>query len=179
MLFTYLYKYLCTAGSQAVKRQRQLSSYAANPVAALDPSCPQPSTLPTLQRQYPELYAIINYLEYATLPIEDSHARSILLSIDSFYLNEGGILCHLWTPGKRHVKSLMSKVVTPASLRHKISVACHDDPIAGHLGIFKTYEKVRSRQRTLVQIVHSLRDEEVPTWKAQGTVTSHTSRRSI
>ena len=121
------------------------SSDAAYPVAALDPPCPQPSTLSTLQRQDPELYAIIAYLESATLPIEDSHARSILLSIDSFYLNEDGILFHLWTPGKRHVKSLVSQVVIPASLRHEILVACHDDPTAGHLGIFKTYEKVRSR----------------------------------
>ena len=132
--------YATAAGSSS-----QSPSYAAYPVAALDPPCPQPSTLSTLQRQDPELYAIIDYLEHATLPIEDSHARSILLSIDSFYLNEDGILCHLWTPGKRHVKSLVSQVVIPASLRHEILVACHDDPTAGHLGIFKTYEKVRSR----------------------------------
>ena len=42
-------------------------------------------------------------------------------------------------------KSLVSQVVIPASLRHEILVACHDDPTAAHLGIFKTYEKVRSR----------------------------------
>ena len=66
-------------------------------------------------------------------------------SIDSFYLDEHGILCHLWTPGKRRAKSLCTQVVIPASLRHEILVSLHDDPTAGHLGSKKTYEKVRLR----------------------------------
>ncbi len=33
----------------------------------------------------------------------------------------------------------------PSSLRHTILVACHDDVTAGHLGVSKTYEKIRAR----------------------------------
>ena len=79
------------------------------------------------------------------MPESEEKARSLMLSIDSYYLDSNGILCHWWTPGKRHTKSLCSQVVIPAALRHDILVACHDDPTAGHLGATKTYEKVRLR----------------------------------
>ena len=72
-------------------------------------------------------------------------SASLLLSIDSYYLDENGILCHLWSAGKRRQHSLRSQVVIPASLRHDILISCHDDPSAGHLGHIKTYEKVRQR----------------------------------
>ena len=68
----------------------------------------------------------------------------MLLAIDSYYLNEHGILCHLWTPGKRRIQSLRSQVVIPAGLRREIPIACHDEPTAGHLSVLKTYEKIRS-----------------------------------
>ena len=115
------------------------------PVASMDHPCPPAQTLYDLQRKDSDLHAIIEYLETSQLPEHDPKARALLLSIDSFYLDENGILCHLWTPGKRRAKSLCSQVVIPASLRHEILVACHDDPTAGHLGADKTYEKIRAR----------------------------------
>ena len=115
------------------------------PVAVVDHPCPPPSTLHKLQRQDKDLADIIQYLETSELPSSDTKARTLLLSIDSFYLDEQGILCHLWTPGKRRAKSLCTQVVIPASLRHEILVSLHDDPTAGHLGSEKTYEKVRLR----------------------------------
>eukprot|EP00795_Rhopilema_esculentum_P005471 gene5471-biopygen457 len=115
------------------------------PVAVVNHPCPPPSTLHKLQRQDKDLADIIQYLETSELPSSDNKARALLLSIDSFYLDEHGILCHLWTPGKRRAKSLCTQVVIPASLRHEILVSLHDDPTAGHLGSEKTYEKVRLR----------------------------------
>ena len=115
------------------------------PVASIDQPIPSIQSLHKLQRQDKDLSDIIQYLEVATLPASDTKARSLLLSIDSYYLDENGILCHLWSPGKRRVQSICSQVVIPASLRHEILVSCHDDPTAGHLGVLKTYEKVRVR----------------------------------
>ena len=45
-------------------------------------------------------------IDASELPSSDTKARALLLSIDSFYLDEHGILCRLWTPGKRRAKSL-------------------------------------------------------------------------
>ena len=101
--------------------------------------------LHTLQRQDADLSVIIQYLEESQLPLDNSQARSLLLSIDSYYLDENGILFHLWSPGKRRVTSIRSQVVIPASLRYDVLVSCHDDPTAGHFGVLKTYEKIRAR----------------------------------
>ena len=115
------------------------------PVTPIDACVPSIQRLHNLQRQDKDLSDIIQYLEFSTLPVSDNKARSLLLTIESYYLNENGILCHLWTPGKRRAQTLVSQVVVPSSLRHEILVACHDDPTAGHLSTLKTYEKVRAR----------------------------------
>ena len=115
------------------------------PIDAIQDDCPPAVPLHTLQRQDTDLFDIISYLETANLPACDAKARSILLSIDSYYLDENGILCHLWAPGKGKIPSLRSHVVIPASLRHDILSSCHDDATAGHLGPTKTYEKIRNR----------------------------------
>ena len=115
------------------------------PVATVEHPCPPPVNLRNLQREDVDLLAVIEYLETSALPDNDAKARSLLLSIDSYYLDENGIFCHLWSPGKRKQHSLRSQVVIPASLRHDILISCHDDPSAGHLGHIKTYEKVRQR----------------------------------
>ena len=115
------------------------------PVPVIDHPCPPSVPLRTLQRQDADLYDIIAYLEHEDLPSTDVKARSLLLSIESYYLDENGLLCHFWSPGKRKHQSLRSQVVIPACLRHDVLVSCHDDPTAGHLGQIKTYDKVRNR----------------------------------
>ena len=115
------------------------------PVVVVDDACLLPPTLYDLQRKDSDLADIIAYLESSELPVNVSKAPALLLSIDSFYLDENGVLCHLWSPGKRKVKSLCTQVVIPSSLRHELLVALHDDPTAGHLGPVKTYEKVQQR----------------------------------
>ena len=115
------------------------------PCVAVDLPCTEASSLHNLQRQDPDLSSIIRYLETSVLPIEDNQARSLLLQIDSYYLDSNGILCHLWSPGKRNVHSLCSQVVIPACLKHEILSACHDAPTGSHFGTQKTYEVVRRR----------------------------------
>eukprot|EP00795_Rhopilema_esculentum_P001289 gene1289-biopygen9980 len=132
---------LYDAPLSSVEKGRMLSVS----VAVLVPPCPPAESLNFLQRQDKDLAMIIAYLETSQLPSSDTQARNLLLTIDSYYLDERGLLCHWWTPGKRHVHSLVSQLVIPTSLRHDVLVACHYDPSAGHLSTVKTYEKVRSR----------------------------------
>ena len=114
------------------------------PLATLDHPCSSPENLYKLQREDSDLIDIINYLESHELPSDDKKARSLLLSIDSFFLNDHGILCRLWTPGKRRIQRLCVQIVIPASLRHEVLVACHDHCTAAHLGITKTYDNTSS-----------------------------------
>ena len=113
------------------------------PLSALAPPCPPAATLHTLQHHDLDLAPIIQYLETAEVPIEDQAARSLLLQSDSYYLDGNGLLCHLWTPGKRHLQSLCSQGVIPASLHDEVISACHDTPTASHFSTHKTYEKIR------------------------------------
>ena len=135
------------AAADALSRRNYESSNSVHsaPIDAIHHDCPPAAPLHNLQRQDADLFDIISYLETANLPACDTKARSLLLSIDSYYLDENGILCHLWSPGKGKAQSLRSHVVIPASLRHDILTSCHDDATAGHLGPIKTYEKIRTR----------------------------------
>ena len=62
-----------------------------------------------------------------------------------YYLDPNGLLCHLWVPKGRRVPGIKSQLVVPTPLRHEILIGGHDDPLAGHLGVNKTYEKLRER----------------------------------
>ena len=80
----------------------------------------------------------------AQLPENDNVARSLLLSVDDYFL-EDGILCHLWTPAGRKKKGPFVQLVVPKGLQLPILQSAHDDIIAGHLGLTKTYEVIRQR----------------------------------
>ena len=95
-----------------------------------------------LQRRDSALHNLITYLESNQLPLEDSIARTLLLQIDDFYLDDNGLLCHIWYPGKRHAGRLFSQLVVPIGFRREILTHAHDDATGGHKGIQKTYEKV-------------------------------------
>ena len=88
---------------------------------------------------------IISYLEEESLPNNSAAAKAVLHSIDNYYLDPDGLLCHIWVPGGRRVPGIRSQLVIPTSLRQEILIGGHDDPLAGHLGVNKTYEKLRER----------------------------------
>ena len=99
-----------------------------------------------LQRRDPSLADIIDYLEHDTLPSNNQSAKTLLHTIDDYYLDRDGLLCHIWTPGKGRLTTLRSQLVVPTALRHEILLSVHDSPLGGgHLGVHKTYEKVRER----------------------------------
>lgn len=98
-----------------------------------------------MQRKDSDLVDIIDYLENQTLPDNNKAARTLLRTIDDCYLNEHGTLCHLWSPTGRKRTTPRSQLFVPNALKYEILLSGHDDATAGHLGTFKTYEKLRSR----------------------------------
>ena len=114
-------------------------------VAAMDKPGVQIERVREIQRSDPTLADIITYLESSRLPNTSAESRAIMHSIDDYYLDPDGLLCHLSVPKGRRVSGIKSQLVVPPSLRHEILVGGHDDPLAGHLGVNKTYEKLRER----------------------------------
>ena len=120
--------------------------YKEEPVLNSLTSCDFPcDTIRTQQRKDSNLADLIDYLETNTLPGSDSSARSILLDHDNYLLDENGILFHLWKPARRGRKEIRKQLVIPHSLRYEILVNAHDYVTSGHMGITRTYEKMRDR----------------------------------
>ena len=114
-------------------------------IAALDTSGVQTSRIRDLQRKDPALADIIEYLEFDDLPGDSKAAKKLLYTIEQYYLDPDGILYHIWIPGGKRVPTPKSQLVVPSSLRHEVPVNAHDVPTGGHLGVSKTYAKLRDR----------------------------------
>ena len=97
----------------------------------------------TQQQQDHTLSDLTNYLNTSQLPPSDKAARSLLLTVNDYFL-EDGILYHIYTPMGRRKRDPFIQLVVPKSLQHQILEA-HNDVLAGHLGITKTYAVVRQR----------------------------------
>lgn len=91
-----------------------------------------------LQRRDPALAGIIKYLEWEQLPANNKTAKTILHTIEQYYLDPDGLLCHIWFPGNNQVPTPKSQLVIPAALRHEVLLQVHDIPFSGHLGVNKT-----------------------------------------
>ena len=87
---------------------------------------------------------MITYLQTEQLPAQDNKARSLLLTVNDFFM-EDGILYHLWTPMGRTKRDTFVQLVVPQGLRLQILQGAHDDVLAGHLGATKTYDVIRKR----------------------------------
>lgn len=55
-------------------------------------------------------------------------AKALLHTIDDYYLDQDGLLCHIWTPGKGCLTTPRSQLVVPTALRHEILLTVHDSP---------------------------------------------------
>ena len=114
-------------------------------LAALDTSGVQTDRIKDLQRKDPALADIIEYLEFEDLPEDSKAAKKLLYTIEQYYLDPDGILCHIWIPGGKRVPTPRSQLVVPSSLRHEVLINAHDLPTGGHLRVNKTYAKLRDR----------------------------------
>ena len=88
---------------------------------------------------------IIEYLEFEELPNDSRAAKQLLYTIEQYYPDPEGILCHIWVPEGKRSSTPKSQLVVPASLRHEILVNVHDLPTSSHLGVNKTYAKLCER----------------------------------
>lgn len=120
-------------------------SYGERQINALDVPGVQIDKVKAQQRRDPDLRFIIDYLEHDILPLNDCLARKLLLAGDMFYLDDNGLLFHLAKHGKHKSRDPFSQLVIPNSLKHEILVQAHDEVSAGHVGIHKCYEKIRTR----------------------------------
>ena len=88
---------------------------------------------------------MILYLENDELPDEDEAARRILLSAETYFLFEDNVLYHIERGRSKSTTTTISQLVIPQSLKYEILVNTHDDVTAGHLGVTKTYAKIKAR----------------------------------
>lgn len=58
----------------------------------------------------PALADIITYLETEELPSNGVAAKAIMHSIDDYYLDPNGLLCHLWVPKGHHIQTPKSRL---------------------------------------------------------------------
>ena len=120
-------------------------SYGTCELNALDSPGLQSQRIHDFQRRDPDLWEIIDYLESERLPADNARAKRILLSEDIYFLGAHDLLYHLDLSEKRGRKERHAQLVLPSPLRYEVLVNAHDDLTGGHLGVFKTYEKLRDR----------------------------------
>lgn len=98
------------------------------------------------QRKDQEIGKIIKYLENNCLPSDNVQAKRVLLSEDVYFLDDHRLLYHLDRPGRKGYKENHAQLVLPPPpLRYEVLIQAHDDLAGGHLGTFKTHEKLRDK----------------------------------
>lgn len=98
------------------------------------------------QQTADELFGpIIAYLMHSTVSETSSIARRVETAAPH-YIMSAGILYHVWTPQNRsRPQHLRRQIALPAPLRTAVMTLFHDDPLCGHQGPIKTYERIRER----------------------------------
>jgi predicted aspartyl protease len=104
------------------------------------------SNLAQLQREDRSLSPYFDFLETQEYPENTKTARDLALTIENYALDEFGVLCFL-PPNNNSKNRFVTKwrVVVPKSLRSDILLSYHDEPMSGHLGVAKTFHKIRQR----------------------------------
>ena len=119
--------------------------YGTCSLNALSSAGLQTDQIHVFQRKDQEIGEIIDYLENNCLPSDHAQARRILLAEDVYFLDVNGLLYHLDRQGRKGYKENQAQLVLPPPLRYEVLIQAHDDLAGGHLGTFKTYEKLRDR----------------------------------
>lgn len=97
------------------------------------------------QRKDQEIGEIIDYLENDHLPADNVRAKRVLLSEDVYFIDDHQLWYHLDKQGRKGHKERHAPLVLPPPLRYEVLVHAHDDLAGGHLGTYKTYEKLKDR----------------------------------
>ena len=139
--------------------------YDSCEISSLKKEEPQMPHTQEMQRRDPELAVIIDFLENDILPTNDKDARKILLTSDSFYIGQDGLLYHIDFNRRRNARESFSQLVVSAALRFEILSNVHDHIAGANFGLNQTFSKLRQRYwwkgmflrcRTLGQVFNSL-----------------------
>ena len=96
-----------------------------------------------LQQADTEMLHKINYLKNNTLPADKKDAMVMLADISNYYLDQNGLLHHVFQPGKVTAEGIYKQLVLPEKYRADIVFWNHDHPMGGHFGYVKTLERIR------------------------------------
>ncbi len=92
-----------------------------------------------------ELKPMIDYLLNGIEPDNDRQLQKLLIESNLYCLIDG-VLYHLWQQSLRQPRmEMIRQLVIPKILRPEILVSCHEDLLAGHYGVSRTYERIRNR----------------------------------
>ena len=107
-------------------------------ISAYDVPGVQTPRVRDLQCRDPDLSDLVRYLETWKLPDHNNTAHSLLLKVDDYFLNEDGLLFHLWFPKDHRRSTTYQQLVIPTTLRYELLMWAHDNPTSGHFGTVKT-----------------------------------------
>jgi hypothetical protein len=120
-----------------------------------------------LQNTDQTLQPLIQYLQDGTLPPKWPRRQtwSLLAKANAFAMVQG-VLCKLEQDQHRQTKL---KIVIPQVLKSEIIRNCHDQPWSAHLGVSKTYDKIRERFYWDNMYRHPAMDPNMPSmWREKG-----------
>lgn len=96
------------------------------------------------QMKDPMLRCYIEYLTMKSLPADELLRQDVIKACRDMAVIDG-LLFRIWYPQGRRNSEPRSQLVVPLTLYAKVIEEHHDSSIAGHLGFFKTYERIRER----------------------------------
>lgn len=96
------------------------------------------------QSKDPMLRCYIEYLTKKTLPPDELLRQDVIKACRELTVIDG-LLFRIWYPQGRRSSEPKSQLVVPLTMYARVIEEHHDSSIAGHLGFFKTYERIRER----------------------------------
>ena len=88
---------------------------------------------------------LLDYINKGILPKSSKESKEVIGFARHCHLGDNGILYHLWWPSGPHRNDTRIQIFVPKSMITTVLNSCHDDLLSGHLGLLKTFNKVRSR----------------------------------
>ena len=114
-------------------------------VSVISPPKFEFANIKELQNKDQSIAQLVTYLQTGELPGNSSDDRKLISKADQYVLQDG-ILYHLYSPTTPYRRQeTRCQLVIPRNLIDEILVSMHDDVTAGHLGVAKTYDKIRQR----------------------------------
>ncbi len=96
------------------------------------------------QEKDPSFRKIILYLRQGILPTQKSQNYNLKKRAANYAL-AGGVLFRSPDLRTRDSSEFPAQIVLPQSFRREVLEACHDHPLAGHMGADRTLQKVSQR----------------------------------